>query len=104
MSKTRKNPIVHGENILVYRMKGVECVSLDDYIELQKENEEMKHYQDTTVGLWATDRPDLIVDKKKIMFQLSSNLMCANCHKEPMANKHTGFCKRCYVDWNNGRI
>jgi len=31
---------------------------------------ELQHYKDTTVGLWATDRPDLIQDTKKILFQL----------------------------------
>lgn len=31
---------------------------------------ELQHYKDTTVGLWATDRPDMVQDPKKIMFQL----------------------------------
>ncbi len=31
----------------------------------------LEHHKDTTVGLWATDRPDLIEDKFKIMFQLT---------------------------------
>ena len=33
-------------------------------------NKELQHYRDTTVGLWATDRPDLIEDPKGIMFRL----------------------------------
>ena len=31
---------------------------------------ELQHHKDTTIGLWATDRPDLVEDPKKIMFQL----------------------------------
>jgi len=37
-------------------------------------NEELKklrHHRDTTVGLWATDRPDLVNDPKNIMFRLT---------------------------------
>jgi len=30
------------------------------------------HHESTTVGLWATDRPDLIDDPKGIMFQITS--------------------------------
>jgi len=34
---------------------------------------ELKHYHDTTVGLWATDRPDLIPkDKKHLFFKLEN--------------------------------
>ena len=29
---------------------------------------DLQHHRDTTIGLWATDRPDLIHDPKKIMF------------------------------------
>ncbi len=31
---------------------------------------ELQHHHDTTVGLWATDRPDLISDPKKLMFEI----------------------------------
>jgi hypothetical protein len=31
---------------------------------------ELQHHRDTTIGLWATDRPDLVSDPKAIMFQL----------------------------------
>jgi len=31
----------------------------------------LEHHETTTVGLWATDRPDLIVDSKNIMFQIT---------------------------------
>ncbi len=33
-----------------------ECVSFMDYVK------ELEHYRDTTLGLYATDRPDLIKD------------------------------------------
>jgi len=32
--------------------------------------EKLEHYRDTTVGLWATDRPDLVTDTDKVLFQL----------------------------------
>ena len=31
---------------------------------------DLKHHRNTTIGLWATDRPDLIQDPKKIMFRI----------------------------------
>lgn len=31
---------------------------------------DLQHHYDTTKGLWATDRPDLVVDEKKILFQI----------------------------------
>ena len=34
------------------------------------ELKELQYYKDTSLGLWCTDRPDLVEDKNKIMFQL----------------------------------
>ena len=31
---------------------------------------QLQYFKDTSVGLWATDRPDLIKDEKKILFEL----------------------------------
>lgn len=42
-----------------------ECVSFMDYVK------ELEHYRDTTLGLYATDRPDLIKDAQNIMFELN---------------------------------
>jgi hypothetical protein len=30
----------------------------------------LEHYKTTTLGLWATDRPDLVNDPKNIMFEI----------------------------------
>ena len=30
----------------------------------------LEHHKTTTVGLWATDRPDLIDDPKKLLFEI----------------------------------
>ena len=30
----------------------------------------LEHHKATTVGLWATDRPDLIDDPKKLLFEI----------------------------------
>lgn len=35
-----------------------------------KRLQELQSYKDTTKGLWATDRPDLVQDPKKLLFQL----------------------------------
>jgi hypothetical protein len=31
----------------------------------------LEHHESTTVGLWATDRPDLVEDPKGVMFQIT---------------------------------
>ena len=31
----------------------------------------LEHHKDTTVGLWATDRPELINDPKKLLFEIT---------------------------------
>lgn len=36
----------------------------------ERHSKDLQHHYDTTKGLWATDRPDLIVDEKKLMFQI----------------------------------
>ena len=38
-----------------------------EYIDVK----DLIYYKDTTVGVYATDRPDLIADDNKIMFELS---------------------------------
>lgn len=48
----------------MYDRKGLASVLIEYAKELQ-------HHKDTTIGLWATDRPDLIEDPKNIMFQIS---------------------------------
>jgi len=32
--------------------------------------QELEYYRDTTTGLWATDRPDLVHDPKGILFRI----------------------------------
>lgn len=32
-----------------------------------------------------------------------SGQLCFNCQKEPKINTQTGFCKKCFVDWNIGK-
>ena len=42
----------------------------DVFLMLIEKIAELKHHKDSTCGLWATDRPDLISDPKKIMFEI----------------------------------
>ena len=40
--------------------------------EMKERNNRLKHHKDTTVGLYATDRPDLIPEElKSLFFQIS---------------------------------
>jgi len=38
---------------------------------LQAELKALRHYKSTTVGLWATDKPDDFDDPKALLFKLS---------------------------------
>ena len=42
-----------------------QCLSLNEYIN------KLEHHEATTVGLFATDRPDLINDPDKVMFEIT---------------------------------
>lgn len=33
-------------------------------------NKDLQHYKDSSLGLHCTDRPDLIIDENKILFEL----------------------------------
>ena len=40
-------------------------------IKAEAKIKELEHYRDTTLGLHATDRPDLIKDEQNLMFELT---------------------------------
>lgn len=44
-----------------------DSVAEDIYDEIIKD---LEHHRDTTVGLWATDRPDLIYDFNETLFRI----------------------------------
>lgn len=39
-------------------------------MEEDKEIKSLRHYRDTTVGLWATDKPEKVQDPENVMFML----------------------------------
>ena len=41
--------------------------------EAEKTIKKLEHYRDTTVGLYATDRPDLVKDEKGLLFELTDH-------------------------------
>ncbi len=46
---------------------------LNEWIFVPDSNEQLKkleHHHATTVGLWATDRPDLINDPENLLFEI----------------------------------
>ena len=45
--------------------------------EMKEQNVKLMHHKDTTVGLWATDRPDLIPENiKDLFFQITYDEAC----------------------------
>ncbi len=43
---------------------------IDEINRLEAENEKLRYEVNTVHGLWATDRPDLVKDPKKVMFRI----------------------------------
>jgi len=37
---------------------------------LREQLKHLQHYRDSTIGLWATDRPDKVIDSEGVLFQL----------------------------------
>lgn len=60
------NELLHDAFIVL----SIERMTDDDLLELQQEIKKLIHHKDTTIGLWATDRPDLLVDNKKVLFEI----------------------------------
>jgi len=52
--------------------EGITTLSTNAVTQFEKEHKDLQHHKDTTLGLWATDRPDLIPKelKEKIFFQI----------------------------------
>ena len=46
--------------------------ALEKWVEEAEEHiKKLEHHRDTTIGLFATDRPDLISDPKKVLFKIN---------------------------------
>ncbi len=72
--KSEKQETILDEIIRTFRYADIEKVIEILIAERQRDSliiKKLQHDKDTTVGLWATDRPDLVIDEKKIMFQIS---------------------------------
>jgi hypothetical protein len=41
------------------------------YEKYQRKIDELQYFKDSTKGLWATDRPDLIQDPENVMFEIN---------------------------------
>lgn len=70
-----KNPTKyspHGNEGMSTDSQG-EFVHVDEYFKLVNRLKNLEHHESTTVGLWATDRPDLVKDPNKIMFQITKS-------------------------------
>jgi hypothetical protein len=52
-----------------FTKKGV-IISANEAREVVHKLKHFIHYRDTTVGLWATDKPEKVQDPEKVMFRL----------------------------------
>ena len=43
---------------------------MESIYELNEENKHLQHHKDTTIGLWATDKPEDIIDTKNYLFEI----------------------------------
>ena len=58
---------------------------MEEWIFVPDANEwvkELEHYKDITLGLWATDRPDLIDDPKELLFELTDEYFKNYVHEK----------------------
>jgi hypothetical protein len=62
-----------GCDLVSNHLPGNGCQVSDElkcHIDFLKRIKELLHYQDTTINLWATDRPDLLTEEEKKKFHL----------------------------------
>ena len=71
MNHTKEEIILASQTAIGLRTLRIEDVS-EDVLELHDEVERLQHHEASTVGLWATDRPDLVDDPKGVMFQITA--------------------------------
>lgn len=55
-----------------YRATGSTDIRVPTNEEIVLMVDHLQHHLATTVGLWATDRPDLIKDRRNVMFQIKA--------------------------------
>ena len=57
-----------GETVCLLQDRDVcNCIDVENY----EDDKDLQHFKDTVIGLWATDRPDLLCAKdKEMMFKI----------------------------------
>ena len=91
----KPNSVRHGRHEIGVYHKEIECFNLNPTIHfsdidrcIEVDNiEKLEHHEVTTVGLWATDRPDLVKDDMSLMFQIEGDKYELN-----LINRIDGFC------------
>ena len=59
------------ENVVPYIFGEFRMYELDKVTQILLETiQELEHYKATTLGLYATDRPDLVEDKQNVLFEI----------------------------------
>ena len=59
---------------LIIMEKHINSANVEKRSEIKERNISLEHHKDTTVGLCATDRPDLIPEElKSLFFQITYN-------------------------------
>ena len=59
------------ENVVPYIFGEFKVAELEKVTQILLETiQELEHYKATTLGLYATDRPDLVEDKQNVLFEI----------------------------------
>jgi len=59
------------ENVVPYVFGEFKMYELEKVTQILLETiQELEHYKATTLGLYATDRPDLVEDKQNVLFEI----------------------------------
>lgn len=80
MNINHNTMLIQGEDGRLYYKDGDEA-ELASMTDIQKHYKTMQYNLSWTLGLWATDRPDLIEDPKELLFELEYLGIPENCER-----------------------
>lgn len=72
--------LIQGEDGILYYKVGEELIEAS-MTDIQKHYKTMQYNLNWTLGLWATDRKDLVIDIKEVLFQLEYTQIPENCER-----------------------
>lgn len=72
--------LIQGEDGILYYKEGDELIKAS-MTDIQKHYKEMQYNLTWTLGMWATDRKDLVSDPNEVMFKLEYTPIPENCRR-----------------------